>query len=132
MSHVNDPNGPPLRLETTRGLDATVRFPELACLPAAISPHAAVVDGELVAFDERGRPSFGRIQDRIHVSDARAAARRAAENPVSYPVFDLLHVDGHDLTGLPYVGRRKLLADVVPPGASWRVPEYYVGGIAVC
>jgi bifunctional non-homologous end joining protein LigD len=75
VGYVNDPNGPPLRLETTRGLDATVRFPELAGLPPALAPHAAVVDGELVAFDERGRPSFGRIQDRIHVSDARAAAR---------------------------------------------------------
>lgn len=125
---LKDPNGAPLRLETTRGLDATVRFPELAGLPAALAPHAAVVDGELVAFDERGRPSFRRIQDRIHVSDARAAARRAAENSVSYLVFDLLHLGGHDLTGLAYVDRRKLLADVVPTRTNWRVPGHYVGG----
>ncbi|HEX8804064.1 MAG TPA: non-homologous end-joining DNA ligase [Acidimicrobiales bacterium] len=126
VAYVND-DGRPLRLETTRGLDATVRFPELAGFPAAVSPHRAVLDGELVAFDG-GRPSFERIQHRIHVTDPVAAARRAAENPVSFQLFDLVHLDGHDLTALPYLDRRRLLAEVVADGPNWQVPAHYVGG----
>jgi bifunctional non-homologous end joining protein LigD len=128
VAYVNDPDGRPLRLETTRGLDATARFPELAGLPGALEPHAAVLDGELVAFDEGGRPSFGRIQHRIHVVNAQLAARRAAENPVQYHVFDVMHVDSHNLTALPYLARRKLLTELVSDGPNWRVPPHYIGG----
>ena len=128
MTYVNDPAGPALRLESTRGADATERFPELTDLPAALAPHAAILDGELVAFDDRGRPSFGRIQPRIHIGSAQVAARRAAADPVQYHVFDVLHLDGRDLTTVPYLERRAMLAELVADATTWRVPRHYVGG----
>ena len=117
----------PLRLWTTRGLDALTRFPELVGLPAALAPHAAVLDGEVVAF-QQGRPNFGQLQHRMHLTRPAEIARVAATIPVRYMVFDLMHLDGHDLTGLTYLERRKLLAEVVEPGDSWLVPAHHLGG----
>lgn len=120
----------PLRLDTTRGHDAALRFPELAGLPAALAPHQVVLDGEVVAFDGAGRPNFGLLQRRMHLTQSAEIARIAAEVPVRYLVFDLLWLDGHDLTGLTYLQRRKLLADLVEPGDGWLVPAHHVDGAA--
>ena len=126
VAAVGDPDQP-LRLETTRGLDAVTRFPELVGLPEALAPHAAVVDGEVVAF-EKGRPNFGLLQHRMHLTRPAEIARVAATIPVRYMIFDLLYLDGHDPTGLTYLERRKLLAEVVEPGDSWLVPAHHLGG----
>jgi bifunctional non-homologous end joining protein LigD len=107
-----------VRAWSSRGLDATASFPELAAL-ASLAPVEAVLDGEVVALDAEGRPSFGRLQHRMHVSSAAEAVRRSAEVPVAYVVFDLLAINGHDLTGRPWHERRRLLdqlADDLPPG----------------
>jgi bifunctional non-homologous end joining protein LigD len=85
------------------------RFPGLTGIPDTLAPHAAILDGELVAFDDHGRPSFGRLQPRIHIGSARVAAQRAAVDPVHYHVFDVLRLDGRDLTTLPYLDRRAAL-----------------------
>ncbi|HEY8545392.1 MAG TPA: hypothetical protein VIL36_10110, partial [Acidimicrobiales bacterium] len=92
----------PLRLDTTRGLDAAPRFPELAGLPAALAPHRLILDGEVVAFRD-GRPSFGQLQHRMHLTRPADVTRVAATIPVVYVVFDLLWLDGEDLTGRPYL-----------------------------
>lgn len=115
----------PLRLETTRQLDATDRFPELAGLADILAPHRVILDGEVVAF-EGGRPRFDRLQRRMHVTVPAEAVRRAAEDPITYVVFDLLHLDGHDVTPLPYHQRRKLLRDLLEDGPAWQVPDHYV------
>ena len=129
VAAVGDP-ARPLRLDTTRGLDAAVRFPELAGLPAALAPHRVVLDGEAVAFDDRGRPSFGQLQHRMHLARPADVARVAATIPVTYVLFDVLWLDDHDLTGLTYLERRALLADAVAPGDGWQVPAHHVGGQA--
>jgi bifunctional non-homologous end joining protein LigD len=101
------------------GKDATASFPELAALGPALEPVEALFDGEVVALDARGRPSFERLQRRMHVTSAVEARRRAADVPVAYVVFDLLRLAGHDLTGQPWRDRRRLLdtlADDLPPG----------------
>jgi bifunctional non-homologous end joining protein LigD len=106
---------------TARGHDAATRFPELAALAPALAPLHVVLDGEVVALDERGVPSFERLQQRMHVPSAAEAARRAADVPVAFVVFDLLELDGHDLTGRPWHERRALLdqlADDLPPGVD--------------
>ena len=90
-----------LRIGSANERDVTVSWPELAGLPAALPAATALLDGELVATDELGRPSFGRLQQRMHVAVAAEAARRAAEVPVTYVVFDLLHLDGHSLLDVP-------------------------------
>lgn len=129
VAAVGDP-ARPLRLDTTRGHDAAPRFPELAGLPAALAPHQVVLDGEVVAVDGAGRPDFGRLQRRMHLTRPADVSRIAARVPVRYMVFDVLWLDGHDLTGLTYLQRRKLLADLVEPGEAWLVPAHHVDGAA--
>jgi bifunctional non-homologous end joining protein LigD len=89
-----------------------------------------VLDGELVTLDERGRPSFGRLQERMHVRDPAAARRLADRLPVLYYVFDLLYVDGASLLQLPYVERRAQLEALDLETATWRVPPSFPGPAA--
>jgi bifunctional non-homologous end joining protein LigD len=113
-------DGPSWRVQSVNERDVTASWPELAGLAEALPAATALLDGELVATDEAGRPDFGRLQQRMHVSDPAEARRRAAEVPVTYVVFDLLHLDGHDLMGRPWSDRRRLLDQVVEPGVRWR------------
>ena len=103
------------------GRDATVAFPELDALGPALAGLDIVLDGEVVALDADGRPSFERLQRRMHVGNRADAVARAATVPVAYVVFDLLQLGGRDLTGLPWSDRRHLLeqlADDLPPGVE--------------
>jgi bifunctional non-homologous end joining protein LigD len=84
-----------------------------------------------VATDDDGRPSFGLLQQRMHVADPAEAVRRAAEVPVAYVAFDLLHLDGHDLTGMPLSDRRRLLDQVLEPAARWRTSPLHDDGPAL-
>lgn len=111
-----------VRLWSANGNEATVSFPEIAGLGAALGVGDAILDGELVALDAKGRPDFGRIQQRMHIASARQAAERATQVPVVLMLFDLLCLDGHRLDDLPWSQRRALLERLVPPGAHWQVP----------
>lgn len=117
-----------LRLQSTNKLDATVRFPEIAGLARQLDGHRVILDGEIVTFSPEGRPDFGLLQPRMHVSSAAAAAERATTQPVMYVVFDLLWLDGHDVRSVPYVDRSRLLADLVAPGPAWKATETHHGG----
>jgi bifunctional non-homologous end joining protein LigD len=122
-----------LRLWSANGLEATDRFPELAPLATALGGHAAVVDGEIVALDDRGNPAFGRLQPRMQARSEAAVARVMATVPVVYVLFDLLAVDGVDTTALPYEERRRLLVDLLGDEQddghrSWRVTQAWTGG----
>jgi bifunctional non-homologous end joining protein LigD len=116
-----------VRLVTSNGKDATARFPELGGLAEALAPVDAVLDGEIVAFDSSGRPDFGRLQHRMHLASPGDIDRLRATVPATYIVFDVLRIDGHDTTGLPYTERRRLLADLVPDGPCWQVPSHRTG-----
>ncbi|MEJ7825288.1 MAG: DNA ligase D [Solirubrobacteraceae bacterium] len=116
-----------IRLQSRNGNDITVSYPELRGLNRALSSHQAILDGEIVAFDEHGRPSFGRLQSRMHISSESAARRRAKEVPVAYIAFDLLWLDGHSLLELTYEQRRELLLALELDGAAWRTPEHVAG-----
>ncbi len=117
-----------LRVQSANERDVTVSWPELTGLPEALPAGSVLLDGELVATDELGRPSFGLLQQRMHISNAAEAARRANEVPVSYVVFDVLHLDGHDLMGLPLADRRRLLGQVVEPAPRWRTSPVHEDG----
>lgn len=113
--------GDGVRAWSANGREATATYPELAALGPALAPVACTLDGEVVAIGPDGRPNFGRLQHRMHVTLAADARRRAAEVPVELIVFDLLRLDGHDTTGLAWRDRRRLLeglADDMPPGTS--------------
>ena len=87
----------------------------------------AILDGEIVAFDEQGRPSFAALQRRMHVGSAAQAKRLAKDAPVTYMIFDLLWLDGHSTMELAYEQRRELLADLALDGESWKTPEQLSG-----
>lgn len=112
----------------TRNLnDVTVQYPEVRRISRALGSHEAVLDGELVAFDENGRPSFERLQQRIHNTDENVIRRRMKSHPVVYIIFDLLYLDGQDLTCEPYSRRRELLEGLELSGESWQTPGHSVG-----
>lgn len=103
-----------MRLHARSGTDITSRYPELTADGAPFLPIGdAVVDGEIVAFDRNGRPSFSLLQNRMHLTRPREIEREVVRTPIVYMVFDLLRLDGHDLTGLPLSQRRTLLEDVI-------------------
>jgi len=116
-----------VRLQSSNGRDVTSSFPDLAGLPAALGGRTAVLDGELIAADADGVPSFSRLQTRMHLVSPLDVAHRAALQPVSYQIFDLLALDSVDATGLPYVERRRLLSELIEPGPRWLVPAHRVG-----
>ena len=100
-------------LHARSGTDVTARYPELTADGAPHLPAAdAVIDGEIVAFDDSGRPSFSRLQNRMHLTRAREIEREVVRTPVVYIAFDLLRLNGHDLTGMPLEQRRALLDEL--------------------
>ncbi len=116
-----------LRLESRNLNEITDSYPELARLGRSLGSHQAVLDGEIVAFGGDGRPSFGALQQRMHVASRDVARRLAKDTPVTYMIFDLLWLDGHSLMGLPYTERRARLAELGLSGESWQTPEHVVG-----
>jgi len=120
-------DGTTVRLHTRNGREATPAYPELAALGAALGPTPAILDGELVALDEVGLPSFQRLQGRMHVSSERTAAGLVASIPVTYLVFDLLHLGRRPLVAEPWRARRDALEDLGLAGPSWATPPSFEG-----
>jgi bifunctional non-homologous end joining protein LigD len=114
-------------LQTRNLNDVSVQYPEVRRIHRALGSHDAVLDGELVAFDENGKPSFEHLQQRIHNTDPNVVKRRMKTHPVVYVVFDLLYLDGEDVTCEPYTRRRELLEGLELSGESWQTPGYSVG-----
>ncbi|MEA2437047.1 MAG: bifunctional non-ous end joining protein LigD, partial [Thermoleophilaceae bacterium] len=115
------------RLESRNLNDVTRQYPEAAAVGEALTGHSAVLDGEVVAFDEHGRPSFERLQGRMHLTGSAANDARTRSTPIVYIVFDLLYLDGHSLLRLPYTERRERLEQLDLNGRSWRTPAYHAG-----
>lgn len=111
--------GERLALWSRSGRGVTDAYPELAGLPTALSGRAVLLDGEIVAPDEQGRPSFSLLQQRNRSRPDRGLVERV---PVQYYVFDVLVVDGEPVMGLPYEQRRALLEDVRPEHERVVVP----------
>jgi bifunctional non-homologous end joining protein LigD len=101
------------RLVSRRGRDQTAQYPELDNLARFINALQAVVDGEIVAADDQGRPSFERLQQRMNLSSPRDIERAKTKVPVMLFLFDLLWLDGRDVTHEPVEERRRLLEDIV-------------------
>ncbi len=114
-----------LRIFSRNENDVTVSFPELHGL--AEVGEDFLLDGEVVALAE-GVPSFGALADRMHVRDASRARRLAAKNPVTLIAFDLLRLDGADLSGLPLSERRAHLLGLGLDDVAWQVPATYDDG----
>jgi bifunctional non-homologous end joining protein LigD len=117
-----------LRLESRNQREITDRYPEIRGLLRQLGMREAVLDGEIVAFDGSGKPSFERLQRRMHVTSAGAIRRLEASTPVVYAIFDLLYLDGRALIGSPYEERREQLELLGLKGPAWQVPKAHRGG----
>ncbi len=105
--------------------DVSASYPELRGLGLQLGSRQALLDGEIVALDPEGRPSFGLLQQRMHVADAARARRLADQVPATYMVFDLLQFEGHPTVELSYDERRQLLEGLGLQGASWATPPAF-------
>jgi bifunctional non-homologous end joining protein LigD len=103
------------RLLTRNRREANASFPEVARAVAALPYRHLVLDGEVVALDDQGRPSFQRLQQRARFLRPAEIRRAAVEQPVVYYVFDLLGFEDRDLRGLPLAERKALLRRLLPP-----------------
>lgn len=97
-------------------------FPELAALGELLGGRECVLDGEIVCLVD-GRPDFGALQKRMHLQ--RPSQHLLARLPATYIAFDLLELDGDDLTGLDYRTRRGLLASLGLSSGVVQVPPHY-------
>ena len=116
-----------LRLESRRGEDITRRYPELAALADSLDGHRAILDGEIVAFEDGQRPSFQRLQARMGLTSDPVIQRRAAEIAVTFVAFDLLYLDDRLTCEMPYEQRRELLAGLGVDGPCWQSPSHHLG-----
>jgi bifunctional non-homologous end joining protein LigD len=109
--------------------DLTAQYPELQELGDRAGVDG-VFDGEIVALDDRGRPSFQLLQNRMGLARPREVEAAQRETPVRLLLFDVLEADGHELTRLAYDARRQALETVVEPGGAIDVPPAYEGDLA--
>ena len=119
-----------LKLLSRNENDVTTSFPELNALTGPGMPDDMLLDGEVVALDG-GLPSFSALAERMHVGNAGKARILAVDQPVTYLVFDLLRLDGVDLTSRPLAERRAMLERIGLAGPSAAVPPTYDDGEAL-
>jgi bifunctional non-homologous end joining protein LigD len=114
-----------VRLDSRNAKDLTPAFPEVAAaLADAFAGRPVSVDGELVASSPAtGAPDFGQLQQRL---GTRPSPELLARVPVSYVVFDVLHLDGQSTTALPYLERRQLLSELGITHPRLLVPGHQV------
>jgi bifunctional non-homologous end joining protein LigD len=106
------------------GQDTTSRYPEVVRALRALPIESFVIDGEIVALDEAGRPSFQRLQPRMALTDPREIERVAAQRPAIGVFFDCLMLDDRDLRKLPLVDRKECLRLLVPSLGAVRYGDH--------
>ena len=124
LAHVVDGG---VQLWARSGRDITPSYAELAELD--VHADSALLDGEVVALDDAGRPSFALLQPRMQAARPAEIAAAARHQQVHYLVFDVLEVNGQDLTRQPYTDRRDLLSRLVQPTAHVQLPEAFDGDL---
>ncbi|EID56538.1 non-homologous end-joining DNA ligase [Saccharomonospora xinjiangensis] len=115
--------GGKVRIHSRNLREITATYPELHAL-TSLTRASLLLDGEIVTLDEHGRPSFGRLQSRMHVHVP--SARLLRKVPVHYYVFDLLVMGSENTCGLPYrVRRERLTALGLTASPTVHTPEHY-------
>jgi bifunctional non-homologous end joining protein LigD len=106
-------------LKTRTGLDWTNKFPAVASACEALSGHNAILDGEIASIDESGISNFSALQDDL---------KNGRQDRMAYYVFDLLYLDGHDLTPAPLIERKRALASLLaelPKDSIIKLSEHF-------
>lgn len=114
------------RLMSRNLKDITYQYPELAALAEAIGNNHTelILDGEIVAFDPAGLPSFSRLQHRMGLKDEKIIAEMMQQIPAHYVIFDILSLDCSLLLDKPYTERRAILESLTLDGTHWQTPGY--------
>ena len=121
-------DGKSLRLVSRNQNDMTAAYPELRDMPQYVQARNAILDGEIVALDDEGRPSFSLMQQRTGVGEGGRRVRQTRDDiPIAYYVFDLLFLDGYDLMQADLEQRKQLLASIVLPNNLVRYSDHWVG-----
>jgi bifunctional non-homologous end joining protein LigD len=117
------------RIEATGigGEDLLKVAPELRELGLALGALPVVLDGELIAFGDAGRPDGRRLERRLATTSVATARRLSASVPLTYVIYDLLWMDGHGAMALGYEQRRALLDGLGLSGPSWQTPTFHRG-----
>jgi bifunctional non-homologous end joining protein LigD len=112
------------KILSRRGLDVSVSYPEIVDALRRIDVQDAILDGEIIALDEQGRPSFSRLQNRMNLMSPADVDRARRGTPVQLVIFDLLHRDGRSLLKEPYDSRRAELEKVITGGRIQLPPSF--------
>ena len=124
---IADRQGDGAALRYRSGGLATQSYPEIVRAVRELPAQRVVLDGEIVTFDESGRPSFERLLRRIAARRAGDIEQAATETPVVYIVFDLLALGGFDLSELPLVTRKRLLFELIRGRGFLRTMDHFEG-----
>ena len=114
-----------VRLVSRNQNDLTAQFPELGSLPQFVKAQRAILDGEIVALDEEGRPSFSLMQQRTGFQPGKRRLTRREGVPVIYYAFDLLYLDGFDLRRVALEQRKQLLKERINVGEVIQFSDHY-------
>lgn len=119
-----------VRVQSRNLEDITRRYPELREIGERLGSRSMVLDGEIVALDDGGRPSFERLQQRMGLNSETEIRHKQGEVPVFYMIFDLLNDSGRSLMTHPYRQRRQALDAAKLAGPHWQTPpvEWSDGG----
>jgi bifunctional non-homologous end joining protein LigD len=123
VSFVNDGQG---RLVSRNQNDLTGDFPEIVAALRALPVEKAVLDGEVVALDEEGRPSFSLMQQRTGMTHPGTRGQQNRGVPIVYYAFDLLYLDGYNLMAAQLEERKEMLKKIIPTGRGFlRYSDHY-------
>lgn len=121
-----DVTGGVARAHSRNGNVVTPAWPELTQLPDVAG--GLLLDGEMIALNDRGTPDFRVLQHRMHVRNQAEVAKLVGRIPATFMVFDLLRLEGRDITDRPLTERRELLESLDLGGSPWQVPASYDDG----
>jgi len=114
-----------VRLVSRSQNDLTAQFPELGSLPQFVKAERAILDGEIVALDDEGSPSFSLMQQRTGFQPGKRRLSRREGVPVIYYAFDLLYLDGADLRRVALEQRKQLLQERIEAGGVVQFSDHY-------
>ena len=115
------------RFVSRNQLEMTGQYPELANIASCIKGKETVLDGEIVALDEHGVSKFQLLQPRLGRKNPREIESLAAKSRIAFYVFDLLYLDGFDLTRCALIDRKGLLQRILKPSNNVRYSDHIVG-----
>ncbi len=115
-------DGGRVHARTRNDKELVTNFPELRSIGEFLGSRSAILDGEIVALDDAGRPSFRAIAHRLHVTSTSAITRLASASPATFLAFDLLYLEGRSMLGRSYDDRRKALEQLDLHGDTFATP----------